>query len=270
MEVGGTKYPKRLSNRHPMLEAEVVFACRQEYAMTAVDVIARRTRLAFLDAQVSPSCPAHSLPLPFTHHARPVHTPSFTHTFLHTQRTFTHTHSNPLSHTPIHPPRTHTSMHTRPPLAPPCTRLRSSTRRSARTPQDIKKQPNTLHYTQASVDALPRVLDLMAKELKWSSKRKEAERIDALKFLETMCARNSATPRNSTTPQNSIAAAPNSIAAAHEQPLTCLRPVHAGAEPYPPVVLAGHPWCLSFIFMFICIHTQEHARLRDGEARCST
>jgi len=30
------------------------------------------------------------------------------------------------------------------------------------------------------------VLDLMSKELKWTSKRREQERVDALKFLETM------------------------------------------------------------------------------------
>ena len=40
----------QLYSKYPMLEAEVVFACRSEYACTAVDVLARRTRLAFLDA----------------------------------------------------------------------------------------------------------------------------------------------------------------------------------------------------------------------------
>jgi glycerol-3-phosphate dehydrogenase len=40
----------RLSPRHPYLRAEVVFAVEHEYAQTAVDVLARRTRLAFLDA----------------------------------------------------------------------------------------------------------------------------------------------------------------------------------------------------------------------------
>ena len=44
---------RRLSPLYPFLAAEVVFACEQEYAETAVDVLARRTRLAFLDADVA-------------------------------------------------------------------------------------------------------------------------------------------------------------------------------------------------------------------------
>lgn len=80
---------KRLTPKYPMLEAEVVFACRQEYACTAVDVIARRTRLAFLDSE-------------------------------------------------------------------------------------------------AAKTALPRVLDMMQSELKWSNKRKEQERKDAIEFLKSM------------------------------------------------------------------------------------
>lgn len=40
----------RLCRRHPVIAAEVLFAVQQEYALTAVDVLARRTRLAFLDA----------------------------------------------------------------------------------------------------------------------------------------------------------------------------------------------------------------------------
>lgn len=43
------KLGKRLVRAHPMLEAEVVYAARQEYCETAEDFIARRTRLAFLD-----------------------------------------------------------------------------------------------------------------------------------------------------------------------------------------------------------------------------
>jgi glycerol-3-phosphate dehydrogenase len=39
----------RLAPGHPILEAEVVWAARQELAQTALDVLARRTRLAFLD-----------------------------------------------------------------------------------------------------------------------------------------------------------------------------------------------------------------------------
>jgi glycerol-3-phosphate dehydrogenase len=39
----------RLAAGHPILEAEVVWAVRHELAQTALDVLARRTRLAFLD-----------------------------------------------------------------------------------------------------------------------------------------------------------------------------------------------------------------------------
>jgi len=39
----------RLAAGHPFLLAEVVWAARQELAQTALDVLARRTRLAFLD-----------------------------------------------------------------------------------------------------------------------------------------------------------------------------------------------------------------------------
>lgn len=43
----------RLSFPYNFIEAEVLFACRNEYACTAVDVLARRTRLAFLNAQAA-------------------------------------------------------------------------------------------------------------------------------------------------------------------------------------------------------------------------
>ncbi|KAH7915462.1 FAD dependent oxidoreductase-domain-containing protein [Hygrophoropsis aurantiaca] len=43
----------RLGRNYPYIEAEVRYAVRHEYAQTAVDVIARRTRLAFLNAQVA-------------------------------------------------------------------------------------------------------------------------------------------------------------------------------------------------------------------------
>jgi len=46
-------HPKRLVAKHPVLEAEVVFAVEQEYALTAIDFLARRTRLAFLDHAAS-------------------------------------------------------------------------------------------------------------------------------------------------------------------------------------------------------------------------
>lgn len=37
----------------PYVEAEVFYATRHEYACTAVDILARRTRLAFVDAQAA-------------------------------------------------------------------------------------------------------------------------------------------------------------------------------------------------------------------------
>jgi len=40
---------RRLVRGHPMIEAEVVWAVREEMAETACDFIARRTRLAFVD-----------------------------------------------------------------------------------------------------------------------------------------------------------------------------------------------------------------------------
>ena len=44
---------KRLHHLYPYDEAEVIYACRQEHAQTAVDVLARRTRLAFLSVQAA-------------------------------------------------------------------------------------------------------------------------------------------------------------------------------------------------------------------------
>lgn len=46
-------YGKRISPNYPYIEAEVRYAVRQEYACTAVDVLARRTRLAFLNAEAA-------------------------------------------------------------------------------------------------------------------------------------------------------------------------------------------------------------------------
>jgi glycerol-3-phosphate dehydrogenase len=48
------RYPvrgKRLSALHPFIDGEIRYAVRHEYAQTAVDVIGRRTRLAFLSAE---------------------------------------------------------------------------------------------------------------------------------------------------------------------------------------------------------------------------
>lgn len=43
----------RLSAMYPFIDGEVRYAVRHEYAQTAVDVIARRTRLAFLNAEAA-------------------------------------------------------------------------------------------------------------------------------------------------------------------------------------------------------------------------
>jgi glycerol-3-phosphate dehydrogenase len=44
---------ERISQHYPFIDGEVRYAVRHEYAQTAVDVIARRTRLAFLNAQAA-------------------------------------------------------------------------------------------------------------------------------------------------------------------------------------------------------------------------
>jgi glycerol-3-phosphate dehydrogenase len=49
---------QRLSSLFPFIDGEVRYAVRSEYAQTAVDVLARRTRLSFLNAQAA----LHSLP----------------------------------------------------------------------------------------------------------------------------------------------------------------------------------------------------------------
>jgi glycerol-3-phosphate dehydrogenase len=48
-----TDHPRRLHPKYPYLEAEVVFAVNQEYAVKATDVIGRRTRLAFIDSGIA-------------------------------------------------------------------------------------------------------------------------------------------------------------------------------------------------------------------------
>lgn len=53
--ITGKRWPivgKRLHDEHPYIEAEVIYALR-EYAATAVDVIARRLRLSFLNVQAA-------------------------------------------------------------------------------------------------------------------------------------------------------------------------------------------------------------------------
>ncbi|KAL4946187.1 hypothetical protein BDV06DRAFT_182918 [Aspergillus oleicola] len=51
-----TRFPvrgQRISALYPFVDGEIRYAVRHEYAQTAVDVIARRTRLAFLNAQAA-------------------------------------------------------------------------------------------------------------------------------------------------------------------------------------------------------------------------
>jgi len=86
------RFPARgvkISPLYPFIDGEIRYAVRHEYAQTAVDVLARRTRLAFLNAQ-------------------------------------------------------------------------------------------------AALEALPKVIDLMAEELKWNSKRKDQEWKDSVRFLASM------------------------------------------------------------------------------------
>ncbi|KAI8924282.1 FAD dependent oxidoreductase-domain-containing protein [Entophlyctis helioformis] len=52
----GTRWPifgVRVAPGYPYIEAEVRYACQREYACTAVDVVARRLRLSFLNAQAT-------------------------------------------------------------------------------------------------------------------------------------------------------------------------------------------------------------------------
>ncbi|GJJ72915.1 glycerol-3-phosphate dehydrogenase [Entomortierella parvispora] len=52
----GKRWPvfgKRISGQYPYIEAEVRYAVRREYACTAVDVLARRLRLAFLNVHAA-------------------------------------------------------------------------------------------------------------------------------------------------------------------------------------------------------------------------
>ena len=49
---------KRLAHGYPFLEAEVAYCARHEYCESAVDFIARRSRLAFLDTDAA----NHALP----------------------------------------------------------------------------------------------------------------------------------------------------------------------------------------------------------------
>lgn len=50
MQLADPSLSRRVVRRYPIVFAEALFAVEQEYALTLVDIIARRTRLAFLDA----------------------------------------------------------------------------------------------------------------------------------------------------------------------------------------------------------------------------
>lgn len=54
---------ERLSPLYPYVDGEVRYACRHEYAETAVDVLARRTRLSFLNAQAALEALPHVIDL---------------------------------------------------------------------------------------------------------------------------------------------------------------------------------------------------------------
>ncbi|KAK0553510.1 mitochondrial glycerol-3-phosphate dehydrogenase [Tilletia horrida] len=57
-EPTGERWPihgRRLDSQYPYIEAEVRYACRSEYAATAVDFLARRSRLTFLNAEAAVS-----------------------------------------------------------------------------------------------------------------------------------------------------------------------------------------------------------------------
>lgn len=48
-----SQLPSSYTNCPPVIEAEVIHAIRHEYALTATDVLARRTRLAFLNVRAA-------------------------------------------------------------------------------------------------------------------------------------------------------------------------------------------------------------------------
>jgi glycerol-3-phosphate dehydrogenase len=52
-ELAAKGFARRLAEGHPEIEAEVIWAVREELALTAMDVLARRTRLAFIDTQAA-------------------------------------------------------------------------------------------------------------------------------------------------------------------------------------------------------------------------
>jgi glycerol-3-phosphate dehydrogenase len=45
-------FSKRLHEKHPFIEAEIIYTCRNEWACTVEDVLYRRLRLGFMDQQI--------------------------------------------------------------------------------------------------------------------------------------------------------------------------------------------------------------------------
>jgi len=52
-EIAQSRFGNRLHESYPYLEAEVVYGATKEMACTAIDILARRTRLAFLDHEAA-------------------------------------------------------------------------------------------------------------------------------------------------------------------------------------------------------------------------
>jgi glycerol-3-phosphate dehydrogenase len=52
-ELAQNGYGKKLAHGSNVLEAEVVYAIQREFAVTATDFIARRSRLAFLSSEMA-------------------------------------------------------------------------------------------------------------------------------------------------------------------------------------------------------------------------
>jgi len=46
-------FGRKLAHNHPLLEADVIYTIRHEYCLTASDFLARRSRLALLDADAA-------------------------------------------------------------------------------------------------------------------------------------------------------------------------------------------------------------------------
>ena len=53
IEIAQKGYSKRLAKGYPYIEAEVIYAIRNEYACTEMDILARRTRLYTLDQKAT-------------------------------------------------------------------------------------------------------------------------------------------------------------------------------------------------------------------------